>query len=755
MEDLDFLSRVEEGLTDQELKMAIDKMFKEYDMITFCATIGMLDENTKSLVLGKIKSIIGINEDIPLNDLFMIMRLSLKKEIFSEDVLKEIFLNPDGLNNIFDLKFDIKQRTFILLELLENANYQYVENKCTPEIAERIFKDFDIRIQGFTEVLKDWRIAAKNPNVAISEASKTYNFEVVSKRYINFLRRYAIYRMPKYIEDFSDTKTLESIDWVMQNKLDLADGESDLYDTASVFSYFLPTDKILKVIESYVNQDGKEDDYLLEIVRAQDSQAYMINLVNSNCIKTVDAILQNLVTRCVNKNNDEHPNDEMIIQNYLEELSKKDDIDFSNSILDKIQSLIKLDMLPESTKSFYENILNKISLKIVYPNMDTYTEYLNNNLDMTDNIADEFINDILKVGFVDKEIPINYIEYIMKRLLDEDSYYSKTLSDSVVRKIYLEFARYRVKCTLGEKTIVLVNEDLSADTLGNSIYNGNDNINVIELSKKISVLEPMEVISTVFHEINHLKKNENKTNGRYDYFTYLIKKEDILKSKDPLFYNRNYKYMYDEISAEMYGLQMAINFVKSLLSEEDLKKPEISSTIKRYEEELRKTINLENEASYKIDSSGRKRLMADMFDEALQSDLSIIEENPIFKIEYNDDGSKKGLTEIFKEYLLICRDKENRLYNYDLYRNILIQRSLTKEEQEELESIELPEDLSGITRKIITDLREKILGLDKELSYEELKAFEKIDESITPEMRKQIDSILNQRRHSNEQRELG
>lgn len=752
MEDLEFFEQVNKKMTEQEVEMEIDKIVKEYDMITFCTTIEKLDKNTKSLFLDKIKVRVGINDDIPLNDLYMILKLSQKKEIFSEEILQEIFLTSNGLNNIFDSNFDSKQRTFILLELLENAHYKYIENKCTQECAERIFKDFDIRIQNFTEILKAWKLETKKPDVAISEASRMYNYDAISKRYINFLKRYAIYRMSKYTEDFSNTTTLESINWVIQNKLDLVIGESDLYDTASVFSYFFPTDKILQVIESYVNKDGKEDEHLLEIVHAQDSKLYMINLVNVNCIKTVDAILQNLITRCVNENSEEHPNDEIIIQNYLKEISQKKDIDFSNRILDKIQSLIRLNILPESKQFLYESILKQISLNIVYPHMDKYIEYINGNLDMPDNVADEFINDVLKIGFIAGNIPIFYVEFIMKQLLDESSYYSKTLSDSVVQKIYLEFARHRVNCTLKEKTIVLINEDLPDDTLGNSIYN--ENVNVIEFSKKISILEPMEVISTVFHEICHLKNRENRTNDRYDYFTYLIKKEDILKSKDILFYDRNYKYMYDEICAEMYGIQMSINFVKSLLSKNELKKPEILATIKKYEEELERIISLQNEASQKKDSSNRKRLMSDMFDEVLQSDLSIIRENPIFRIEYNDDGSKKNLVEIFKDYLLICREKENRMYNYDLYRNILFQKRITKEERKELEDVRLPEDLSEITMKIVIGLKDGILGINKEEFYEELKAFERVDETITPEMRKQIDSVIKQRRCLNEQREM-
>ena len=741
MEDIDFLQKVQE-MNENELNKAITKMFNQYDMMTFVLTINALSETHKQMVISKIKVMLGINEDISLNDLFMIMKLSLKKDVFSIDFLKGIFVNSDGLNNIFETKMSQKQRTFILLELLENANYQYIEEKCSSDIAEKILRDFDIKIQGFTEILKEWRKAVKNPNIAITDASRMYNFEKILKRYSNFLNCYANCRVEKYIS-MSDRKTLEAIDWIVQNKLELTDGTFFIYDDAMLFDYFYPTDKLLKLIDSYERKDEKEDDYLVELVNLNDSKPFMIELVNANCPKTVEAILQNLIVRSFNKNSDRHPNDEQIILNYLQGILINENIDFSDRILDKIQTLVKQNILPEDFKEACEKIINEKINSITCPDMKEYEEYLSNNLDMPEDVADRFIQDIMKFGFVNKKIPIEYVEYVIKRLFDETSYYSTQLSDNIVQKIYLEFARYRAQITLKENTVVLINEELSSDTLGNSIYNGNGDSNLIELSEKISVLESINIIITVFHEIDHLKKSENRAKGEYDYFAYLIKKEGIIKSKDLLFYERNYRYMYEELCAEFYGLSMALNFVKSLFSEEDLKKAEIADAIKKCENELKIMIDLRSKAEYKIDKNGQKRLVSEMFDETIKEDLSIIEKNPIFKIEYNDDGSKKGLVEIFKEYLLVCRDREHKLLNFDLYRNILLSRTPTNEEIEQLQALTLPDDLSDITKKILNDLKNRILGKDESLV-----------EAVTPEMIIQIEVIMSQRSTLNNQREM-
>ena len=89
----------------------------------------------------------------------------------------------------------------------------------------------------------------------------------------------------------------------------------------------------------------------------------------------------------------------------------------------------------------------------------------------------------------------------------------------------------------------------------------------------------------------------------------------------------------------------------------------------------------------------------------------ILEDIPVLKIEYNDNGSRKPLKQIFEEFLVSMGEKENRIGNYDIYKHIFFSRAGIEPEQlESLKQVQIPEDLPDSVKRAVTKLREIVVS---------------------------------------------
>ena len=146
----------------------------------------------------------------------------------------------------------------------------------------------------------------------------------------------------------------------------------------------------------------------------------------------------------------------------------------------------------------------------------------------------------------------------------------------------------------------------------------------------------------------------------------------------------------------------------------------------------------------------------------VKNNPDLLKRNQILRVEYNEDGTRKSITQIFEDFTTICRVKENRMGNYDLYKYILLSRAGRDiDEMENFEKCEIPEDLSDSSKKALSLLRAGIIErslskkLDKderiipgkldslmELSAEAMREFELVDERMTLEMEEKYNSII-------------
>ena len=156
----------------------------------------------------------------------------------------------------------------------------------------------------------------------------------------------------------------------------------------------------------------------------------------------------------------------------------------------------------------------------------------------------------------------------------------------------------------------------------------------------------VRAIVTVMHELVHLEQHLSIEKNDFSGNNYRILKEDILIDNIKNFKNKNEWVLYKEIDARKKGLLRAISYLTSL--EYDTNKLRIRHDYDNdYEvitlEEYKQIVLNDYEKSIEKNKelNVNKRL-----DKIIKNNPKIIQDKPILKYEYNDDGSKKKIEEI-------------------------------------------------------------------------------------------------------------
>lgn len=235
-----------------------------------------------------------------------------------------------------------------------------------------------------------------------------------------------------------------------------------------------------------------------------------------------------------------------------------------------------------------------------------------------------------------------------------------------------------------------------------------------DLIKKYIENGDMHLFITMFHEMRHSVQDKNMENGNIDYLTYNFIKENILRKRDPDFYDFNYKKMFIEADARQYGIIDALNFLKEIdiLMYEDLKK---------YYEELTNELNNSNinQDSNKENPFRTKEKIniSDYLGRMIKNNPAILNEyNGILKLEYNLDGTTKDIATMLKEYRNLGEmNEQDRKNYYSIYYGI-ISSKITKD-------LELPEDVEA-------DLTEFMKEKKQLVSVEDMRYYFKNSEPL-------------------------
>ena len=155
-------------------------------------------------------------------------------------------------------------------------------------------------------------------------------------------------------------------------------------------------------------------------------------------------------------------------------------------------------------------------------------------------------------------------------------------------------------------------------------------------------LKDISLSPVMFHEAAHLMQYRNFDRG-YDYSgnRYDMLKDYILKDYLPVVvYNRNHNRYLFEIEADYYGELEYYNILEKLgnLSERDLSRKERLEDNEMFRFSLAHFLNID----------GKDFEKGQLFDEVIEEHPEILSKYPIFNIEYQKDGKRKGIIEILE-----------------------------------------------------------------------------------------------------------
>ncbi len=171
------------------------------------------------------------------------------------------------------------------------------------------------------------------------------------------------------------------------------------------------------------------------------------------------------------------------------------------------------------------------------------------------------------------------------------------------------------------------------------------NINLVKdfLNKKKPLWNRLQLFITVFHEMQHAIRFHNKKVGFWDIETYEMQKEDVLEEYDPKFYKTNYTEEKNEIDARIAGLNSLSNFLETYFPDtlnivQDKLLMELGDEKKFQEEQMTTEEVLLFQKLETISNHA--------FDTLIRYNPNILEKNPIFTLEYHQNGTPKTPEEI-------------------------------------------------------------------------------------------------------------
>ena len=203
----------------------------------------------------------------------------------------------------------------------------------------------------------------------------------------------------------------------------------------------------------------------------------------------------------------------------------------------------------------------------------------------------------------------------------------------------------------------------SANHYENYIMLNNDLLhNFINQNKNIN--ERMQLFSTIFHELKHLKQFDDMKKGNVDFLTYNFIKEEIIRDFDENFYRSNYFKFFIEEDARQFGIIDSMKFLNRIGIYN------FDEIYANYKIELKKELNSSN-----ISADSVKKIPFRNAEAINISDYigKIIHLNPevinmydgILQIEYERDGSRKSLEQIINEFNeLEDEEQENKFSVY-------------------------------------------------------------------------------------------
>lgn len=622
-------------------------------------------------------------------------------------------LNPP--NNVFRDVFDIAVLNF--------GSYEFVKKFLSGSNLKSLSE--------YLQELDDMIVTIQNSisEYCMNKDEKT-NMERMQNLYCNFLENFAPQRLLDY------TKTPIQFDMIY-SMCELKKQATENLENHKITKKLIEFDKryhlddIMKVLDLYQNL-GKEKDKMQQKNIADKIDSITVkgisNYGNNNALiqlslplpcNTMNQIIDGIAIRAGKYNYSENLDIAYDFQIFLNKFSTyiqtcpKEELYTLNITLHKLLKLADLEILPTKEQrqliDFLENQSGRKEIGKI--DMSKFDDKIARNETFSKKEVKEFFENVMKLTVKEANMPVPYNEFFIAKLIEDNHTFCEQLSN-IQKEIILEyFASIKSKQLIGKKNYITFSNDFEADEEKGIAY-GTHQPGFVKLRHffvKNQSISTVLYIITIFHELRHEKQKQNSDSQKYDHLTYINLKEDVLELEDKNYYDKNYFSIYSELDANYFALNMTLNFLNTLPLDEKFRNSNRCNEILKIID--KKLENVGSSFTNNREFKNEKMIdFEDAFDSVILEHKEILDLKPIFKVEYHKDGTRKSVKQIFEDFIDIIRVKENRLENYDLYKYILFSRAGKEiDECREVANIDIPENLTPSTRKVLELLKTTLL----------------------------------------------
>lgn len=307
----------------------------------------------------------------------------------------------------------------------------------------------------------------------------------------------------------------------------------------------------------------------------------------------------------------------------------------------------------------YSNIVTAIEslrAETILPDMHEIDERIKKGDVLNPNEVDEYLKKLELIRLKEGIIPEKYCDFAIRNtILAKGQEYDIESNYNTIYPLCVVDKTKHVLKSKGIDDITVFADNKETTNLGTFIDSAK------ELNLSASIILAMQkgvydIINTIFHEVRHaVQYNDINNHTLKNISEYDMIKEQLIRKADFIFYDINYDSITAEIDARVEGRKKMYQYLQSLgISIEQILEGDTEYNKKAkmaYEEYVHEeTDRLENSnKEFKVNFSDVKSLDS-IFDELITKHPKLIQENPILKYEYNEDGTRKSRIEMLQEY---------------------------------------------------------------------------------------------------------
>lgn len=304
--------------------------------------------------------------------------------------------------------------------------------------------------------------------------------------------------------------------------------------------------------------------------------------------------------------------------------------------------LLKNNVLNDNLISYSYDLNDKEINELLFSlNLITKDE-INVEIKQEDSLLDMF-DKIKQYNKTNKVIDINLALVFLEKYFNNELELDIDLMKAIIRSIITEYMK---ESKINNIKVMFDNQTSSNGSYSNDGENKYIFINEkrIEsfLSKDINDFNKFDLFVTMFHEMRHAVQEKNREDNNFDFDTYFMLKETIIKKYDTNYYNSNYKIVLEEIDARRGGIDNTIEFFQSCF-------PQISNIVENNLNRKKEYYDYSDYSNKKLSVTEKEEYINNIFDKLLSVHIDLLDKYPILKLEYDSNGIPKSYDKLNSE----------------------------------------------------------------------------------------------------------